>query len=174
MRRTALFTVAAFASASIGCATSRQLPRPLTPAAVTQVQGALERRGAWVEHGLPGPPALIAAVERGRFRRVGADAAALELLSDDPPQAIPLQYVRSVQVNNHWLGGLEGAGLGFLSGAVIGVLLAPGGRSTCNSSDDNCLGLDFSGEILATSLLLGTLIGAAVGGAVGQRQTYRF
>jgi len=174
MRFLSLATLTAFLVATSGCTTHHQMARPLTPLAVAQVQDTLERRGAWVEHGWPGQPPQVAAVERGDVHRVGTTTPSLVLLSDDPRQSIPLEYVRSIQLNNHTEGAVKGLLIGALSGGLMGVLLASGGESKCNPGDDGCIGLDFSGAILITSLLIGTAIGVGIGAGVGQRHIYTF
>jgi hypothetical protein len=174
MRFVALATLAAFSLTATGCAIHKQMPRPPTPAAVAEVQDALERRGAWLEYGPPGHPPLIAAVQQDSFQRVDLGRPSLILYTDEPAHAVPLEHARSLQVNNHWLGALEGLGIGVLSGFLIGALLAQGGKSSCNPGDDGCLGMDFSDAIFFLSVITCSAAGTGIGAAVGQRFVYTF
>jgi hypothetical protein len=174
MRCVALTTLVGFVTAASGCASHQPMPHPLTPAAVAQVKDALESRGAWVEYDWPGQPPIVGAVQRGNFQSVGSVQPSLVVLIDEPKHAVPLENVRSIQINNHWRGAAEGLGVGLLSGALLGALLASGGESHCSPGDDHCIGMDFSAEILASSILLGSAIGIVVGASVGQRIVYTF
>jgi hypothetical protein len=152
----------------------KAMPRPISPEAVAEVQDAIGRRGAWLEYGSPGQPSLVAALDQGSFRRVDIGRPSLILYTRDPDQAVPLAHVRSLQVNNHWMGAAEGLGIGFLSGVLIGALAAPSGKSSCDPGDDHCLGMDFGDEILLLSMLACSVAGTVIGAAVGQRYVYTF
>jgi hypothetical protein len=170
----AFTTLVAFVTAASGCASHQPMPDPLTPAAVAQVKEALESRGAWVEYGWPGQPSIIGAVQRGHFQSVGAVQPSLILLTDEPRHAVPLEHVRSIQFNNHWLGAAEGFGVGLFSGALLGALLSSGEKSHCSPGDDHCIDLDFSEAILVSSIVLGAAIGVVVGVSVGHKRVYTF
>jgi hypothetical protein len=170
MRFVVLVTVTAFSLTA--CAFHKQLPRPLAPAAVAQVQDALENRGAEIEYGYPGYPSLFAEVKQGDFRVVNPGRPSLVLLTYAPvAHAVPLEHVRSLRVNNHWLGALEGLGIGTLSGAVLGTLLAP---ENCEGDSDHCSGLDVHGMVLVSSMVLGAVLGAGIGAIAGQPYVYTF
>jgi hypothetical protein len=168
------FLVAICLGAGTGCAIHQKMPQPLTAAAVSRVQEALDARGAWVEYRVPGRPLETVGVERGSARRVGTVTPSLELVAEDPPRVIPLGSVRSIQVNDHLLGAVEGLAAGTLSGALVGGLWAPSGKSSCTPGADDCIGMDFSDEIFFTSIVVGALVGLAVGASVGQRLVYTF
>jgi hypothetical protein len=174
MRLTVLPTLAAFSLAATGCAIHKPMPRPLTPEAVEQVQEALESRGAWLEYGYPGQPSLVAAVQKGSFQRFDQGRPSLLLYTDEPAHAVPLEHARELRVNNHWLGTLEGLGIGLLSGVILGVWIAPAGKPRCDPGSDGCLGMDFSGTFMMMGIITGTTIGTIVGAAVGQRYVYTF
>jgi hypothetical protein len=174
MRLLALTTLALFVAASSGCITHHTIARPASPAAIAEVQTQLESRGAWIEYALPGLPPQINTVARGEVRRVGGATPSLIVRTEQPALFVPLENIRSIQVNNHLEGAARGFAAGLLSGVLVGALLAPGARSSCNAGDDGCIGLDFSGAVLVTSLLFGAGIGLAVGAGVGQRHLYTF
>lgn len=170
MRIVALGTLTAFSLTA--CAIHKNLPRPLTPDAVAQVQDALESRSAEIEYGYPGYPSLVGEVKQGDFRRVYPGRSSLVLLTYAPvAHAVPLEHVRSLRVNNHWLGALEGLGIGALSGTVLGALLAP---ENCEGDRDHCWGLDVNGMALVSSMVLGAALGASIGAIAGQPYVYTF
>jgi hypothetical protein len=170
----ALAPLLAFSLIASGCAIHRQMPRPLTPQAVDEVQEALDRRGAWLEYGYPGQPSLVAAVQQGGFQRVDLGRPSLVLYTGEPAHAVPLEHARELRLNNHWLGTLEGMGIGLLSGLLLGALIAPAGKSRCEPGSDGCLGMDFSDAFMVIGIVTGTTIGTIIGAAVGQRYVYTF
>ncbi len=174
MRAFALVTLVAFGITATGCAIHQQMPRPLTPAAVAQVHDALASRGAWIEFSPPGFAAITDSVQQGNVRRIEGSPPSLVLHTDECNAEVPIESVRNIQVNNHSLGALEGLGAGFLGGILVGATLASGGESHCAPADDHCLGMDFSGEILLSSIVIGSLTGLVIGASVGQRFVYTF
>jgi hypothetical protein len=176
MRFSALATLAAFSLTATGCAIHKDMPRPMSPAAVTEVREALESRGAWLEYGYPGYLPLIGAVQRGSFQPVDLGRPSLIFYTDDPAHAVPLEHARSLQVNNHWLGALEGLGIGALSGLLLGALLmaAAGEGSGCENPDAMCIDFNPGQALFILSLTIGPIAGTTIGAAVGQRTVYDF
>jgi hypothetical protein len=143
--------------------------------AAAELKKTLDQRGAWVEYSEFGHPPETVSIARGSARSVGTTTPSLVLLSKDPPQAIPLESVRSIQVNDRLIGGAAGLLLGTVSGVLVGAVLGSGAKSSCDpSSDQPCLNMDFSGTILITSTVLGAIIGLAIGAGVGRRTVFVF
>jgi hypothetical protein len=174
MRFVALVTLIAFSATAAGCAIHKQMPRPLSPEAVAEVQDALERRGAWLEYGYPGQPPLVAAVRQGSFQKGAGGRRSLILYTDEPAHAVPLEHARSLQVNNHWLGALEGLGIGFLSGVLLGALVYKAAMPACETPSDSCNGMDMRGTFFYATVIVGSSLGTGIGAAVGQRYIYTF
>lgn len=156
--------------ASSACTIHEMPVGPLNPAAIAEVQRALNARGAKVEYTRAGQAPTFVAVSQGDYRVTASGN--LQLLSED--QAIPIEDVRSIEVNNHGLGAAEGLGLGLLTGALAGSMLASGAKSSCNRGEDGCIGLDLSGAVITMTTIVGATVGLLVGAAVGQRVAYTF
>jgi hypothetical protein len=173
MRSLAIVTACALAMA--GCTAHRQMPRPLTPAAVAEVEEALTARGAWVEYGAPGQPSLVAAVQQGSFQHYNPGRPALILYTEEPAHAVPLEHVRELKVNNRLLGTLEGAGIGLLAGLLFGAVVTAGsGPPKCENGSDNCLNMDFRGVVMFLTTITGATTGTIVGAIAGHRYVYTF
>jgi hypothetical protein len=77
--------------------------------------------------------------------------------------------IREVQFTDWGLGGLEGAGFGFLSGGTVGVLLIAGAAAVGSELDDSAYSKSFVGIGV-----VGALIGFTIGAIIGHTNEYEF
>jgi hypothetical protein len=111
--------------------------------------------------------------QAGEIVRVLPTGVMIELPSG--ATEVPLATITEIQVNNHALGALAGAGIGAFAGAATGVGIAILDTRGCSSGPEGCYGrgtaIWFGGIILG---LLGGVVGLVVGGVHGRNTTYRF
>jgi hypothetical protein len=74
-----------------------------------------------------------------------------------------------VKFTDSGLGGLEGAGFGFLSGGAAGVLLVAGAEAVGSELDDSA----YSGSFVGIGVV-GALIGFTIGAIIGHTNEYEF
>ena len=78
---------------------------------------------------------------------------------------LPASDVKTISYNNHWIGLAEGAGIGIISGILIGI------QSNASLPTPQMGGGPEGGLIIAGTIILGTLAGSVVGAIVGSEQT---
>ena len=163
-----VFTPVLAALFVLGCSTTLVARRPLSEAALAEVNTAIAGRNARVM--------ATGVAEAGPLGRkdVKVTASTTEWLerpsAADPwrPRSVPTAALWMIAVRQPGRGALEGLGLGLLAGAVVGAIVGGAG------SRGEIPGPVGGGIGVGVGAFTGLLIGAVLGGGIGHRKTVEF